>query len=114
MTRSSSLAPFTQKTVEGAVVNISSVTDKLRSLGLMLDPKSIQYTSASEVLGKGAMGVIYKATLARPGSALTVVAVKQMLREEDGGSFTKQELLDAALHEMIMGCSWGAHEMITG
>ena len=112
LTRSSSLAPFTQKTVEGAVVNISSVTDKLRSLGLMLDPESIQYTSASEVLGKGAMGVIYKATLARPGSAQTVVAVKQMLREEDGGSFTKQELLDAALHEMIMGCKIRAHPSI--
>ena len=112
LTRSSSLAPFTQKTVEGAVVNISSVTDKLRSLGLMLDPESIQYTSASEVLGKGAMGVIYKATLAGPGSAQTVVAVKQMLREEDGGSFTKQELLDAALHEMIMGCKIRAHPSI--
>ena len=104
--RRSSLTPYISRKGE-SVVSVASVTADLASRGLWLEPRDIHYTADVEV-GKGAMGVIYKAEYVTSSGQRTV-AVKHMLT---GGSFSESELLDAALHEMIMGFKIQAHENI--
>jgi serine/threonine protein kinase len=90
-------------------VSVDSVRADLASRGRWLKPEDIHYdyTPGGEI-GKGAMGMIYKAEYVTSHGRRTV-AVKHMHK---GGDFSESELLEAALHEMIMGYKIKAHENI--
>jgi hypothetical protein len=107
--RRSTLTPYTQKKGENSVVSVDSVRADLASRGHWLKPEDLHYdyTPGGEI-GKGAMGMIYKAEYVTSHGRRTV-AVKHMHK---GGDFSESELLEAALHEMIMGYKIKTHENI--
>jgi hypothetical protein len=110
------LTPYTQKKGENLVVSVDSMRADLASRGLWLKPEDLHYdnTPGGEIgtpsgeIGKGAMGMIFKVEYVTSHGRRTV-AVKHMLK---GGDFSESELLDAMLHEMIMGYKIKAHENI--
>ena len=103
----SSLTPYTQSTGGEAVVSVAKVTAELERKGLMLDLSHIHH-SPGDVLGKGAMGILYNCKYSGAG-AERQVAVKHMLTT---GGFCESELTNAALHEMVIGSKVAAHPNI--
>ena len=87
----------------GAKVNAASVLEAAKSLGRMLDLTDLQYDPTNHMIGKGAMGVLYKASL-QVGAGSREVAVKQMLPcEGKGQGITLMQQLESCLCEIDMG-----------
>ena len=64
----------------------------LESRQMLLCHADLDY-GLDSVLGRGSMGIIFKGTLERSGSAVRPVAVKRMLSPEDEKQFTMEQMM---------------------
>ena len=83
-------------------------TAALDSRGLLMTPTDLDFDPA-HVVAKGSMGVIFKGSLNRSGSARRPVAVKRLLPQEQLQGFKVGQMMQDAIRSMHIGANLDTH-----